>query len=383
MIMCGYEWKGQYPFKDVYFTGMVRDKKRRKMSKSLGNSPDALKLIADYGADGVRYGMLSCSPAGGDLLFDDSLVDNGRKFSNKIWNATSYIVNLDTDASLDYPAANAVAARWVDEQLSVILEKVQKSFSEYRLSKALMTQYSFFWNDVFNGYMEIIKPATGAACDEKTKAHAVGLFEKMAVMLHPFMPFITEEIWHRLRDRTDGEDCMVATYPKPKASTDKGVLRQVGLAYEIITAVRDLRNKHQLSPVNDKVDLQAIKDDEMADCFAMEGWTDIVKKMANVTEFDLVESGSEADGSSFICGKSKFVALMDLKIDVAAALAKAQEDLAYEEGFIAKVRKKLGNERFVSNAPEQVVAMERKKEADSEARIKGLQQEIEKLKGMA
>ena len=283
MIMCGYEWEDKFPFKDVYFTGMVRDKKRRKMSKSLGNSPDALKLIEDFGADGVRYGMLSCSPAGGDLLFDESLVNNGRKFSNKIWNAVGYVLDLNTDSSIQQPEENKLAIRWVNAKLNETLKKVEKSFSEYRLSEALMTLYSFLWNDVFNGYLEIIKPPYKEAADVATKAASIDLFEKVSIMLHPFMPFITEEVWHKLRDRKEGEDCIVAAYPSISPKTETVLLSQMELSNSIITSVRDLRNKHQLSPKK-AIKLSAIDNDEIAACFAQPGMEAIIKKMANLEE---------------------------------------------------------------------------------------------------
>ena len=382
MIMCGYEWEDKFPFKDVYFTGMVRDKKRRKMSKSLGNSPDALKLIEDFGADGVRYGMLSCSPAGGDLLFDESLVNNGRKFSNKIWNAVGYVLDLNTDSSIQQPEENKLAIRWVNAKLNETLKKVEKSFSEYRLSEALMTLYSFLWNDVFNGYLEIIKPPYKEAADVATKAASIDLFEKVSIMLHPFMPFITEEVWHKLRDRKEGEDCIVAAYPSISPKTETVLLSQMELSNSIITSVRDLRNKHQLSPKK-AIKLSAIDNDEIAACFAQPGMEAIIKKMANLEEITQLSTEEGVEGNSFICGKTKLFAHLDLEINVEEELPKLTEELKRQHGFKAGVEKKLSNERFVAGAPPAVVEKEKKKLSDAIARIAALEEEIKRLGGKA
>ena len=382
MIMCGYEWEDKFPFKDVYFTGMVRDKKRRKMSKSLGNSPDALKLIEDFGADGVRYGMLSCSPAGGDLLFDESLVNNGRKFSNKIWNAVGYVLDLNTDSSIQQPEENKLAIRWVNAKLNETLKKVEKSFSEYRLSEALMTLYSFLWNDVFNGYLEIIKPPYKEAADVATKAASIDLFEKVSIMLHPFMPFITEEVWHKLRDRKEGEDCIVAAYPSISPKTETVLLSQMELSNSIITSVRDLRNKHQLSPKK-AIKLSAIDNDEIAACFAQPGMEAIIKKMANLEEITQLSTEEGVEGNSFICGKTKLFAHLDLEINVEEELPKLTEELKRQHGFKAGVEKKLSNERFVAGAPPAVVEKEKKKLSDAIARIAALEEDIKRLGGKA
>ena len=382
MIMCGYEWEDKFPFKDVYFTGMVRDKKRRKMSKSLGNSPDALKLIEDFGADGVRYGMLSCSPAGGDLLFDESLVNNGRKFSNKIWNAVGYVLDLNTDSSIQQPEENKLAIRWVNAKLNETLKKVEKSFSEYRLSEALMTLYSFLWNDVFNGYLEIIKPPYKEAADVATKVASIDLFEKVSIMLHPFMPFITEEVWHKLRDRKEGEDCIVAAYPSISPKTETVLLSQMELSNSIITSVRDLRNKHQLSPKK-AIKLSAIDNDEIAACFAQPGMEAIIKKMANLEEITQLSTEEGVEGNSFICGKTKLFAHLDLEINVEEELPKLTEELKRQHGFKAGVEKKLSNERFVAGAPPAVVEKEKKKLSDAIARIAALEEDIKRLGGKA
>ncbi len=380
MIMCGYEWEDKFPFKDVYFTGMVRDKKRRKMSKSLGNSPDALKLIEDFGADGVRYGMLSCSPAGGDLLFDESLVDNGRKFTNKIWNGVGYVLNLQTDKAVIQPEANKLAIAWINAKMNETLKKVEKSFSEYRLSEALMTLYSFVWNDVFNGYIEIIKPPYGEAGDVATREASIDLFEKMMIMLHPFMPFITEELWHKLRDREEGEDCIVASYPSISDVDNSALLSRMELANSIISSVRDLRNKHQLSPKK-AVKLSAIDNDEISACLDEAGMESIIKKMANIEELTMLQTDEGVDGNSFICGKTKLFAHLDLEINVEEALPKLEEEYKRQVAFKAGTEKKLSNERFVAGAPAAVVEREKKKLSDSKARIAALAEEIKRLGG--
>ncbi len=379
MVMAGYEWKDTYPYKDVYFTGMVRDKKRRKMSKSLGNSPDALKLIEDYGADGVRFGMLSCSPAGGDLLFDDSLVDNGRKFSNKIWNAVGYVLSQEVDDSLPQPASSTLALDWIEQLMDRTIEKTQKSYSEYRLSEALMTTYSFIWTDVFSWFLEIIKPDYQQPIDAITLERTKGVFEKICIILHPFMPFITEEVWHKIRERKEGEDCMMAKYPQANSAIDKALLGDIELIKSIISSVRDVKNKNQVSPKT-VVDLSVIKNDEISSCFSRAGAKDIIQRLAFVGGITVADSDEGINGIAVICGKSKVFIHLDLEIDVEAELAKAEADLTYEQGFVANINKKLSNDRFVSGAPEQVVNKERKKLADGQARIAALEERIKQLK---
>jgi len=375
MVMAGYEWEGKFPYKDVYFTGMVRDQKRRKMSKSLGNSPDALKLIADYGADGVRFGMLSCSPAGGDLLFDDKLVETGQKFSNKIWNATRLIKGWEVDESLPTPEANKLGIEWMEQLLDRNIEQMQKSCSEYRLSEALMTYYSFVWNDFFSWYLEIIKPEYQKPIDRYTIDKTIDIYEKIIIILHPFMPFITEEIYHVLRERNAGDDCIVATYPKVTSEENSAFLKDIELVKSIVSNIRDIKNKNQVSP-KEMVQLTVIDNDEISRALNMAGAKDIIKGMAFVDELNVVASDEGVDGISFICGKTKLFAHLDLEVDEAAALEEAQKDLKYQQGFVTGIEKKLSNERFVNGAPEAVVANERKKLADGQARIKALEDTI-------
>ena len=378
MVMAGYEWEENYPFKDVYFTGMVRDKKRRKMSKSLGNSPDALELLDEYGADGVRYGMLSCAPAGGDLLFDLSLVDNGRKFANKIWNAVSYVLEIKVDDTLSQKPANILAKNWINQLLDRTIEKVDKSYKDYRLSEALITLYSFVWTDVFSWYLEMVKPEYGKAMDTQTRQDAIELYEKICILLHPFMPFITEEVYHKLKDRKEGDDCMIASYPKVSDKADSDLLSDMKLYQDIVSSIRDIKNKNQVAPKT-LISVSTEKNDEINRCLERDGFATLIQKMAFVDEFTAIEVGHEVDGISFICGKTKFYAHLELEINVEEELEKTQKELEYQEGFVGKIEKKLGNERFVSGAPEAVVANEKKKLSDGLARIKALKERLDQL----
>ena len=379
MIMAGYEWRDQFPFKDVYFTGMVRDKQRRKMSKSLGNSPDPLKLIADFGADAVRYGMLSCSPAGGDLLFDEKLIENGRNFSNKIWNANRLIQGWTVDDNLETPQGNVLASAWINSRLDAAVEGIEKSYKTYRLSEALMGIYTFVWNDFFSSYLEMIKPAYQAPIDAKTFQNAIDIYEKICIHLHPFMPFITEEVWHTLRERKDGEDCIVAPYPKAQV-IDKELIQDVELLRTIASNVRDIKNKKLMKP-KDKIDITIINDNEIERCMNRDGFLELLSKVALLDKVNQVKDETGVEGLAFICGKTKIFAHLNLEIDTEEELAKSKEELQRQKGFIAGIAKKLSNERFVSGAPEAVVNMERKKMADGEARIAALESYIKQLEG--
>ncbi len=379
MIMAGYEWRDQFPFKDVYFTGMVRDKQRRKMSKSLGNSPDPLDLIASFGADAVRYGMLSCSPAGGDLLFDEKLVENGRNFSNKIWNANRLIQGWVVDDKLETPKSNILASAWINNTLDAAVAGIEKSYETYRLSEALMGIYTFVWNDFFSSYLEMIKPAYEAPIDAATYQNAIDLYEKICIHLHPFMPFITEEVWHTLRVRKEGEDCIVAPYPKAQ-TVDKELIQDIELLRTIASNVRDIKNKKQMKP-KDKIDITIINDNEIERCMNRDGFLELLSKVALLDKVNQVKDETGVEGLAFICGKTKIFAHLNLEIDTAEELAKSKEELERQKGFIAGITKKLSNERFVSNAPEAVVNMERKKMADGEARIAALESYIKQLEG--
>lgn len=382
MIMAGYEWEGKKPFSDVYFTGMVRDKQRRKMSKSLGNSPDALALIDEYGADAVRYGMLSCSPAGGDLLFDIKLVENGRNFCNKIWNATRLIKSWKTDASIDTPDENLLAMKWIDNKLQSCLESLSGNYLQYRISDCLMNLYSFIWNDIFSWYLEIIKPEYGQAIDLKSRDHAIGIFRQFCILLHPFMPFITEEVYQSINEEGEGAGfCANAEYPEANSDYDKKLLNDFVLAQDIISNVRDTRNKNQLKP-KEACDLYYVANDEINSALSQQGYASLIKKMSFVKQLKAIDKSEEQEGFVFISGKTKFFALFDIEADAEEELKKATEELGYQQGFVASVSKKLSNERFVNNAPEAVVEKERKKLADGQARIEALQSRIDQLKKM-
>jgi len=286
MVMAGYEWKKTFPFKDVYFTGMVRDPQGRKMSKSLGNSPDALKLIEDYGADGVRYGMMSCSPAGGDLLFDTKLCEDGAAFCNKMWNALRLIKGweiADEPVNVDLARINELAAKWVEQKMSELLKEIDSNFQEYRLSEAIMDVRNFIWNDFFSLYLEIIKPPYGSPIDRKTYNQAIDFFEQSMTILHPFMPFVTEEIWHQLKDRKDGEDCMMSQYPKAGA-VDAGFLKDFDTIKDTITKVREIRQKNNLKSYEPlKMFVQSSK--SATAFFETVGMKETLQKMAALKAF--------------------------------------------------------------------------------------------------
>jgi len=377
MIMSGYEWQKDMPFKNVYLHGMVRDKQRRKMSKSLGNSPDALELLAEFGADGVRYGMLSCSPAGGDILFDDKLCETGRNFCNKIWNALRLIKSFDVveGSSTD---TDQLAIDWFENKLSQILDNAERLFTEYRLSEALTDWYSFIWGDFCSQYLEMIKPAYGGQLSSETLEKTVSIFERLMIILHPFMPFITEEIWSHLRDRKPGEDCIVSQYPKA-GSVDAQIIKDVEQVNAAVTAVRDIRNKNGIS-MKDKLVLHIENSGASKQLYSRRGAKELIIKMANLASFDFVETNAElANAVSFLSGNEKYIAIIEKEIDVDAEREKIQAEIDYEKGFINSVNRKLSNEKFVNNAPEQVVANERKKLADGEDRLRILEENLAKL----
>jgi len=379
MVMAGYEWEGKRPFDHVYFTGMVRDQKRRKMSKSLGNSPDALGLIKTYGADGVRFGMLSSSPAGGDLLFDEKLCDQGAKFSMKLWSAMNLLNMLEVDEAKKPNAVDKLATTWLENKMSAVLLEVDQNFKEYRLSEALTTLYSFVWNDFCSWYLEMIKPPYGEGISAETKEMAVGLYEQICVILHPFMPFITEELWHQLRDRAEGDDCIVNRYPKAGA-IDQAYLANVEQAKDIITNIRDVRNKNGIK-MKEELEIFAVESDTMSKLLSEDGIQEMMVKLAFLKSITIT-SDENVNGASFISGTEKFIVAMEQNIDIEAELEEKKKELEYQQGFVASINKKLSNERFVNNAPEAVVNNERKKLADGEERIKILTEEIARLEGM-
>ena len=360
MIMAGYEYEHKLPFRNVYFTGIVRDKIGRKMSKSLGNSPDALELIKTYGADGVRMGLMLAAPAGNDILYDDALCEQGRNFNNKIWNAFRLVKGWNVDETLPQPQTAAIAVEWFDAQLNRTLEEVKDLFGKYRLSEALMAIYKLFWDEFSSWYLEMVKPAYQQPIDRKTYDATLRYFDALLRMLHPFMPFITEELWQHLYDRKEGESIMTARMPEPQP-VDMEIINRFETTKLVVAGIRTIRlqkgiaNKEQLT-------LQIIgAHDHSNDC--------ILTKMTNLATIETIEEKDPA-AASFRVHATEYAIPMSNAIDVEAELKKLEAELKYAQGFLKTVMGKLGNERFVQNAPEAVVAMERKKKADAEEKIK-------------
>ena len=372
MIMAGYEYRGKMPFKHVYFTGIVRDKLGRKMSKSLGNSPDPIDLIDKFGADGVRMGMMLSAPAGNDILFDESLCEQGRNFNNKIWNAFRLVKGWET-ADIEQPKSAEIAVKWFDAKLKEVNEEMQKQFKDYRISEALMTVYKLFWDEFSSWYLEMVKPAYGQPIDQKSYDATLRFFDALLKMLHPFMPFITEELWQHIYDRKDGESIMreKLDIPAPTAEEQK-LAADIEAVKQIIAGVRTVRNQKNIAQ-KEQLSLQVVGKNDF------EAYNDVTLKMANLDKIEVIAEKS-ADASSFMVGTDEFAVPLGDLIDVAAEIEKAEAQLKHLEGFLMGVRKKLGNENFVAHAPEKVVALERKKESDSVEKIAALKATIEELK---
>ena len=372
MIMAGYEYRGKMPFKHVYFTGIVRDKLGRKMSKSLGNSPDPLDLIDKFGADGVRMGMMLSAPAGNDILFDESLCEQGRNFNNKIWNAFRLVKGWET-ADIEQPKSAEIAVKWFDAKLKEVNEEMQKQFKDYRISEALMTVYKLFWDEFSSWYLEMVKPAYGQPIDQKSYDATLRFFDALLKMLHPFMPFITEELWQHIYDRKDGESIMreKLDIPAPTAEEQK-LAADIEAVKQIIAGVRTVRNQKNIA-LKEQLSLQVVGKNDF------EAYNDVTLKMANLDKIEVIAEKS-ADASSFMVGTDEFAVPLGDLIDVAAEIEKAEAQLKHLEGFLMGVRKKLSNENFVAHAPEKVVALERKKESDSVEKIAALKATIEELK---
>ena len=372
MIMAGYEYRGKMPFKHVYFTGIVRDKLGRKMSKSLGNSPDPLVLIEKFGADGVRMGMMLSAPAGNDILFDESLCEQGRNFNNKIWNAFRLVKGWET-ADIEQPKSAEIAVKWFDAKLKEVNEEMQKQFKDYRISEALMTVYKLFWDEFSSWYLEMVKPAYGQPIDQKSYDATLRFFDALLKMLHPFMPFITEELWQHIYDRKDGESIMreKLDIPAPTAEEQK-LAADIEAVKQIIAGVRTVRNQKNIAQ-KEQLSLQVVGKNDF------EAYNDVTLKMANLDKIEVIAEKS-ADASSFMVGTDEFAVPLGDLIDVAAEIEKAEAQLKHLEGFLMGVRKKLSNENFVAHAPEKVVALERKKESDSVEKIAALKATIEELK---
>ena len=372
MIMAGYEYRGKMPFKHVYFTGIVRDKLGRKMSKSLGNSPDPIDLIDKFGADGVRMGMMLSAPAGNDILFDESLCEQGRNFNNKIWNAFRLVKGWET-ADIAQPKSAEIAVKWFDAKLKEVNEEMEKQFKEYRISEALMTVYKLFWDEFSSWYLEMVKPAYGQPIDKQSYEATLKFFDALLKMLHPFMPFITEELWQHIYDRKDGESIMreKLEIPAPTAE-EKKLAADIENVKQIIAGVRTVRNQKNIAQ-KEQLTLQVVGKNDF------EAYNDVTLKMANLDKIEVIAEKS-ADASSFMVGTDEFAVPLGDLIDVAAEIEKAEAQLKHLEGFLMGVRKKLSNENFVAHAPEKVVALERKKESDSVEKIAALKATIEELR---
>ena len=372
MIMAGYEYRDKMPFKHVYFTGIVRDKLGRKMSKSLGNSPDPLDLIDKFGADGVRMGMMLSAPAGNDILFDESLCEQGRNFNNKIWNAFRLVKGWET-ADIEQPKSAEIAVKWFDAKLKEVNEEMQKQFKDYRISEALMTVYKLFWDEFSSWYLEMVKPTYGQPIDQKSYDATLRFFDALLKMLHPFMPFITEELWQHIYDRKDGESIMREKLDIPAPTTEEQKLAaDIEAVKQIIAGVRTVRNQKNIAQ-KEQLSLQVVGKNDF------EAYNDVTLKMANLDKIEVIAEKS-ADASSFMVGTDEFAVPLGDLIDVAAEIEKAEAQLKHLEGFLMGVRKKLSNENFVAHAPEKVVALERKKESDSVEKIAALKATIEELK---
>jgi len=369
MIIAGYEYLNEKPFKSVYFTGIVRDKIGRKMSKSLGNSPDPLDLIATYGADGVRMGMMLAAPAGNDILYDDKLCEQGRNFCNKIWNAFRLVKGWET-ADIEQPESSVRATQWFKAKLDETLIEIKDLFSKFRLSEALMAVYRLFWDEFSSWYLEMIKPAYGQPIDKKTYETTLEYFDSLLRLLHPFMPFITEELWQHLAERKDGESIMNALIPDA-SQINSDILTSMEIAKEVVVGVRGVRASKNIAP---KEPLQL----NIIGKFDVQEFS-VISKLANLSGIS-VDAEKDAAASSFMVGTTEFNVPLANSIDVEAELEKLTKDLAYYEGFKQSVLKKLSNERFVSNAPEAVVEGERKKLADAETKIKNITESIAALK---
>ena len=376
MIMAGEEYMGTFPFKNVYFTGIVRDKLGRKMSKSLGNSPDPIELIEKFGADGVRMGMMLSAPAGNDILFDEALCEQGRNFNNKIWNAFRLVKGWKV-ADIEQAEAGKIATKWFEAKLKQTNAEVEDLFKKYRISEALMAVYKLFWDEFSSWYLEMVKPAyingEPQPIDKATYDKTLEFFEILLKMLHPFMPFITEELWQHLYDRKDGESIMrVSLKLDAPTKADDELVAQIENVKQIVSGVRMVRNQKNIAP-KEQLDLQVVGKNDYAEFDA------VTVKMANLKSINVVAE-KDATASAFMVGTDEFAVPVGDMIDVEAEIAKMEAQLQHLEGFLAGVKKKLSNERFVANAPEAVVALERKKQSDSEEKIASLKESIAALK---
>ena len=371
MIMAGYEYLGDMPFRNVYFTGIVRDKLGRKMSKSLGNSPDPIELMERFGADGVRMGLMLAAPAGNDILYDDALCEQGRNFNNKIWNAFRLVKGWNV-ADKEQPASAAQAVKWFDAVLSATVAEVDDLFEKFRLSEALMAVYKLFWDEFSSWYLEMVKPAYGEPIDRATYEATLRYFDALLRLLHPFMPFITEELWQHISERNDGDSIMYAAMPKAH-EYDADIIAQMNAAKDIIAGVRTIRLQKNI-PHREQLALHVLGSFSNANA-------EVIRKMANLSDIAEVAE-KDPTASSFLIGTTEYAVPLGNNINVEEELKKQEADLKYLQGFLKSVNAKLGNERFVNNAPAQVVEAERKKKADAESKIKTLEESIARLKSL-
>ena len=372
MIIAGYEYKDVKPFKNVYLTGLVRDKQRRKMSKSLGNSPDALKLIADYGADGVRVGLLLSSAAGNDLMFDEELCQQGKQFANKIWNAFRLIKGWEVDATIAQPETAKIGLAWYEAKFQKAIAEIEDHFSKYRLSDALMTIYKLIMDDFSSWLLEIVKPAYQQPIDTKTFEAIIEILENNLKVLHPFMPFLSEEIWQYIAPRTKEEALIIAKYPTQK-EFDEQIINDFNFTSDIISGVRTIRKDKNIS-FKDPINLFVVAQEQSSKTFDI-----VIQKLTNIEEINYVSE--KVEGASFrVKSNEYFVPISIENIDIEAEIKKLDAELKRAEGFLFGIKKKLSNERFVSNAPEQVIKIERKKEADTEAKIETIKRSLSSLK---
>jgi valyl-tRNA synthetase len=373
MAMAGFEWKQEKPFKAVYFTGMVRDKQRRKMSKSLGNSPDALQLIEDFGADGVRFGMLASSPAGGDLLFDEKLCEQGRNFCNKMWNALRLVKGWEVEQGYHSEVENLSAA-WFEGKMSMVLTDIEENFKQFRLSEALMGLYNFIWDDYCSWYLEMIKPEYGKPIDRVTLQKTEVIFRRLMAMLHPFMPFITEEIWQQLDGKnTEGADLCVSTYPKA-TEFDAELIKKVEAAKDIISKIREIRNNKGLKQREPLV-VKYQASETAKNLLDTDGIRSLIKKLSVLESLQTTDT-DVPNAVSFVSGTDKFYVVLNQEINVEEEREKITKELVYQQGFLKSVSAKLSNERFVANAKPEIVASEQQKQADALARIKILEESL-------
>ena len=371
MIMAGYEYMGDMPFRNVYFTGIVRDKLGRKMSKSLGNSPDPLELIDKFGADGVRMGMMLSAPAGNDILFDEALCEQGRNFCNKIWNAFRLLKGWEVDADVAVPEASALAMQWFEAKQNAVAAEMADLFSKYRLSEALMAVYKLFWDEFSSWYLEMIKPAYGQPISKEVYDRTIGFFDNLLHLLHPFMPFITEELWQHLCERREGESLMVSPM-MPLAAYDDVLLQQFEVVKEVISNVRAIRLQKNIAQ-KEALELQVVGSNVVA------AFDAVLSKMCNLSAIHVVENKVEG-AAAFMVGTTEYAVPLGNLVDVEAEIARMEAELKHKEGFLQGVLKKLSNEKFVNNAPAAVIELERKKQADAESIIKSLKESIAALK---